>query len=189
MTHPSDPDPLPQPEEVDGDLAELSAQLGLSGDEAAAAWDAVLDGLDLPDEPETDEPAGERLDVGDLAALFDGKKLDLGEMAKDELIKAVAKKLGIDPEKAGPIVEMILKVLNKPTTKRRRKTTTKKKPKKHTTSASTKPKPKPKTKPKPKPASSSADKPKPKPKTKPKHRPKPSSATKPKPRKRATRSE
>jgi len=175
-------------EETDNDLVELMAQLGLSNDEAVAAWNAVLDGLGENEEPpHAADPGAQRLDLGDLVDLFDGgKKPDLGEMAKDELVKAVAEKLGIDPEKAGSVVDMILKTLDKPTTKRRRKTTSRKKPKKPAASKP-RPKTKPETKPKPKPASSSTAKPKrkTKPKTKPKPRPKPSSVAKPKPRKRA----
>lgn len=193
MTHPIDPDPLPQPDQTD-ELAELAEQLGLSGDEAAATWDAVLDGLDEAEEtPQVAGPDAQRLDVGDLVDLFDGgKKPDLGELAKQELIKAVAKKLGIDPAKAGPVVEMILAALDKPGAKKR-KTTSKPKPK---TKPKPKPKPKPaaasskpKPKPKPKPAAGSTSKPKAKPKPKSAaastSKPKPKSAAKPKPKKKA----
>ncbi len=197
MTQSFDPDMLPQPDDADSDLVELTAALGLSDDEAAAAWNAVLDGLDEADEQQTADLSAQRLDVGDLVDLFDGgKKPDLGEMAKDELVKAVAKKLGMDPAKAGAVVDMILKTLDKPTKKKPRKTTSstskpKPKPKpKPAASSTSKPKPKPAasstSKPKPKPAASSASKPKPKPAasstSKPKPKPAASSTSKPKPK-------
>lgn len=126
--------------ELDSEIKELVAQLGLSADDAATAWDAVLDELDALDEAAaaagevaTDAMAAERFDAGALIDLLSsGKTPDLTEMAKDELVKAVAKKLGVDPEKAGPIVDMILKMLDKPTTQRRRKGPAKKAPKKPT---------------------------------------------------------
>lgn len=149
---------------ADSELNKLAAQLGLSMAEAATAWDEVLAGLEeqeaAGEAAGAGFAAGERFSLGELVDLFDGgEKPDLGELAKDELTKAVAKKLGINPAQAGAVVDMILKALNKPGTKRRRKTTTKPKPKpKPATSAATKPKPKPK------PATSTATKPKPKPK-------------------------
>ncbi len=181
----------------DSELNELVAQLGLSTHEAATAWNEVLAGLEQQETAgeaaRADFTAGERFSLGELVDLFDGgEKPDLGELAKDELTKAVAKKLGIDPAQAGAVVDMILKALNKPGTKRRRKTATKPKPKPRkkpkTASSSTAAKPKPK----PKPATSAAAKPKPKPKktasststTKPKPKPKKttsSTASKPKP--------
>jgi hypothetical protein len=196
----------------DSVINELAAQLGLSAADAGIAWDAVRDvrearaaGGDAGAE-QTGVAVAERLDVGDLIDLFDGgKKPDLADMAKDELVKAVAKKLGVDPEKAGPIVDTILAMLDKPAPKRRRKTT-KKKPKKKTTgkrpsasgsgrkrpkakpSSTAKPAPK-KKRPAAKPATSTGAKPAPR-KQRPAAKPKPaSSSTSTKPRKRpATRS-
>lgn len=167
----------------DSDIGELAVQLGLSVDDAEAAWRAVLGELEqreagaAVDTGAAQIGAGERFNAADLIDLFDGgKKPDLVDMAKDEIVKAVAEKLGIDPEKAGPVVDMILKMLDKPAPRRRRKTT-KRKPKKATTgkrpsassggkkrpkakpSASTRPAPK-KKRPAAKPAASTAAKPK-----------------------------
>lgn len=194
----------------DSDIGELAVQLGLSVDDAEAAWRAVLGELEqreagaAVDTGAAQIGAGERFNAADLIDLFDGgKKPDLVDMAKDEIVKAVAEKLGIDPEKAGPVVDMILKMLDKPAPRRRRKTT-KRKPKKATTgkrpsassgdkkrpkakpSASTRPAPK-KKRPAAKPAASTAAKPK---KKRTAAKPKPaSSSSSARPRKRrATRS-
>lgn len=194
----------------DSDIGELAVQLGLSVDDAEAAWRAVLGELEqreagaAVDTGAAQIGAGERFNAADLIDLFDGgKKPDLVDMAKDEIVKAVAEKLGIDPEKAGPVVDMILKMLDKPAPRRRRKTT-KRKPKKATAgkrpsassggkkrpkakpSASTRPAPK-KKRPAAKPAASTAAKPK---KKRTAAKPKPaSSSSSARPRKRrATRS-
>lgn len=182
-------------EASDSALNELAAQLGLSTDEAASAWNAVLAGLEQQEAATgADGPefaAGERFSLGDLVDLFDGgEKPDLGEMAKDELVKAVAKKLGITAAQAGAVVDMILQTMGKSSAK------PKKKPRKTSSSATTKPKPKPKPK---KTTNSTASKPKPKPKktatssstAKPKPKPKKTASStaskpKPKPRKRTT---
>ncbi len=140
----------------------LAAQSGLSAADAEAAWNAVRDALEAREAgaDQSDVQMAERFDVGDLVNLFDGgKKPDLVEMAKDEMVKAVAKKLGVDPEKAAPVVDTILSMLDKPAPKRRRQTT-KKKPRKTTgkrPSASSSGKKRPKAKP-----SSSTSKPAPK---------------------------
>lgn len=157
----------------------LAAQSGLSAADAEAAWNAVRDALEAREAgaDQSDVQMAERFDVGDLVNLFDGgKKPDLVEMAKDEMVKAVAKKLGVDPEKAAPVVDTILSMLDKPAPKRRRQTT-KKKPRKTTgkrPSASSSGKKRPKAKP-----SSSTSKPAPK-KKRPAAKPAASAAAKPK---------
>ena len=157
----------------------LAAQSGLSAADAEAAWNAVRDALEAREAgaDQSDVQMAERFDVGDLVDLFDGgKKPDLVEMAKDEMVKAVAKKLGVDPEKAAPVVDTILSMLDKPAPKRRRQTT-KKKPRKTTgkrPSASGSGKKRPKAKP-----SSSTSKPAPK-KKRPAAKPAASAAAKPK---------
>jgi nucleoid DNA-binding protein len=189
-------------------LNELAAQLGVSDADAEIAWNAVCeaseageaDGAAGAEQP--DGAVAERLNVGDLIDLFDGgKKPDLVEMAKDEMVKAVAEKLGVDPEKAASAVDTILAALEKPAPKRRK--TTRKKPKKKTPrkrpSAASGRKKRPKAKPsstaKPtprkkrpaaKPAGSTTAKPRPK-KKRPAAKPKPASGSSTsKPRKRRT---
>lgn len=149
-------------EGAQNNVGALAAQSGLSAADAEAAWNAVRDALEAREAgaDQSDVQMAERFDVGDLVNLFDGgKKPDLVEMAKDEMVKAVAKKLGVDPEKAAPVVDTILSMLDKPAPKRRRQTT-KKKPRKTTgkrPSASSSGKKRPKAKP-----SSSTSKPAPK---------------------------
>jgi len=166
-------------EGAQNNVGALAAQSGLSAADAEAAWNAVRDALEAREAgaDQSDVQMAERFDVGDLVDLFDGgKKPDLVEMAKDEMVKAVAKKLGVDPEKAAPVVDTILSMLDKPAPKRRRQTT-KKKPRKTTgkrPSASGSGKKRPKAKP-----SSSTSKPAPK-KKRPAAKPAASAAAKPK---------
>ena len=166
-------------EGAQNNVGALAAQSGLSAADAEAAWNAVRDALEAREAgaDQSDVQMAERFDVGDLVNLFDGgKKPDLVEMAKDEMVKAVAKKLGVDPEKAAPVVDTILSMLDKPAPKRRRQTT-KKKPRKTTgkrPSASSSGKKRPKAKP-----SSSTSKPAPK-KKRPAAKPAASAAAKPK---------
>ncbi len=168
----------------DSTINELAAQLGLSAADVEIAWNAVRDAREAREAggEQTGVAVAERLDVGDLIDLFDGgKKPDLVEMAKDELVKAVAKKLDVDPEKAASTVDTILAALDKPAPKRRK--TTKKKPGKKTPgkrpSASGSSKKRPKAKP------SSSTKPAPR-KKRPAVKPAASAATKPKPKKKRT---
>lgn len=165
-------------EGAQNNVGALAAQSGLSAADAEAAWNAVRDALEAREAgaDQSDVQMAERFDVGDLVNLFDGgKKPDLVEMAKDEMVKAVAKKLGVDPEKAAPVVDTILSMLDKPAPKRRRQTT-KKKPRKTTgkrPSASSSGKKRPKAKP-----SSSTSKPAPK-KKRPAAKPAASATAKP----------
>lgn len=143
---------------TDDDVSDLAGQLGLPKDQTQAALDVVLAELETGNQRDSatedalsQGAAGERFSIGDLlqamgsgtATSQEGKqKPDLTEFAKDELAKAVAKKLGIDPATAGPIVETLLEhVLGKQTpTKRRRKTpkSTPKRPASSSSSASSK---------------------------------------------------
>lgn len=125
---------MPQDDEV----AALAAQLGLTTADAQVAWDTVRHGLAARRDTEpgaegegSEAAMPERLDVGGLLDLLGGgKEPDLAETAKDELVKAVAKKLGIDPAQASAVVDKILKAMEKPAPRRRRKKPAKKTPRK-----------------------------------------------------------
>lgn len=103
------------------ELRALAAQLDLTIADAQVAWDTVLGGLAAGEET-AEVSTAERFNADPLLDLLGGgKKLDLAETAKDELVKAVAKKLDIDPAQAGAVVDMILKIMDKPAPRRRKK--------------------------------------------------------------------
>lgn len=172
----------------DSILNELAARLGLSAADAETAWNAVRAAREARETggaagaEQTGVAVAERFDVGDLVDLFDGgKKPDLVEMAKDELVKVVAEKLDVDPDKAASAVDTILAALDKPAPKRRK--TTKKKPSKKTTGKRPRASGSSKKRPKAKPSSSTKPAPR---KKRPAAKPAASTTTKPKPKKKRT---
>lgn len=120
---------LPADAQKGDEVAQLAAQLGLSPAEAQTAWDTVLNQLAISEvagtaaEEEMATPlSAERFDAGALIDLLgSGKKPDIAELAKDEIAKAVAKKLGVDPGQADTIVAAVMQMVGKPAPKRRRK--------------------------------------------------------------------
>ncbi len=122
--------PMPAATDVparESQLADLAAQAGLTPEQIRDIRTWLSQIWPEEEEPQQEDSRlglGQSLDIGTLiASLSGGGKQDLGDRLKAKLVEMIAGQLGLDPERAKVLAELLLTTPGGKQRRRRRRTT------------------------------------------------------------------